>query len=66
MRSERGLTPPRAAALLTLALLGPRVYWTTLETAGDLVFVATEAGSGRRLWRRTVRRPDPRPRSPIP
>jgi len=49
-----------------VAVLGPRVYWTTLEPAGDLVVVASEAGSDRVLWRRTVLRPERHLEPPIP
>ena len=48
------------------AVIGPRVYWTTLEPRGNPVLMATDAESGRRLWRRTVLVPDRRPAEPIP
>jgi hypothetical protein len=49
-----------------VAVVGPRIYWTTLETAGELVLSATDAVSGLTLWRRTVRDPDRGPSEPIP
>jgi hypothetical protein len=49
-----------------VAVLGPRVYWTTVEPAGDLVVLASERGSDRVLWRRTVLRPERHPEPPIP
>ncbi len=51
---------------MVVAVLGPRVYWTALGTGGSLVLTATEAVSGRRLWSRIVRHPDPPPGAPIP
>ncbi len=49
-----------------VAVVGPRVYWTSLGTKGELVLTATAPTSGRRLWRRIVRNPDPPPGPPIP
>jgi len=49
-----------------VAVLGPRVYWTTLEPAGNLDLVATEEGSDRVLWRRTVVKPERNLGPPIP
>jgi hypothetical protein len=49
-----------------VAVIGPRVYWTTLEAEGALALVATEAASGRTVWRRTVLEPDRRKTEPIP
>jgi hypothetical protein len=49
-----------------VAVVGPRVYWTTRKTDGGLELVATEAASGRTLWRRTVREPERHTGSPIP
>jgi hypothetical protein len=49
-----------------VAVIGPRVYWTTLATEGALALLATDAASGRILWRRTVMEPDRRVTEPIP
>ena len=48
------------------AVIGPRIYWTTIESEGALVLTATEAASGRALWRRTVLEPDRGITEPIP
>lgn len=49
-----------------VAVVGPRIFWTTLESSGSLAFIATDAASGRTLWRRTVRDPEGPPGPPIP
>jgi hypothetical protein len=47
-----------------VAVIGRRVFWTTLTGAGDIALTATD--SGRDLWRRIVLRPDRRVTEPIP
>src|SRR6266850_1261396 len=63
---ETGASIGRLERPVDAAVIGPRVYWTTLEPSGKLVLMATDAESGRRLWRRTVLVPDRRPAEPIP
>jgi len=63
---ETGASIGRLERPVDATVIGPRVYWTTPDTRGNLVLMATDAGSGRRLWRRTVLAPDRRPLEPIP
>jgi len=49
-----------------VAVAGHRIFWTALDRKGRLVLHATETESGRIVWRRAVRDPDPLPGAPIP
>ena len=49
-----------------VAVVGPRIYYSTADSDGGLVVVATETGSGRTLWRRTVVVPERELGEPIP
>lgn len=49
-----------------IAVLGDRVLWTTLSGNEELRLVATEAGTGRAVWTRTVWRAPPPSGPPIP
>jgi len=49
-----------------VAVVDRRVYFTTAGDDGGLVVAATETGSGRMLWRRTLLEPEGEPGEPIP
>jgi hypothetical protein len=63
---ETGKPTGRLERPADVAVVGPRIFWTTCETSGRLALNVTDVGSGRRLWRRIVRGPDPPLGPPIP
>jgi len=48
-----------------IAVIGRRLLWTSRSGNEELALVATEAGTGRTLWRRAVWRAAP-PGRPVP
>jgi len=63
---ETGKSKGKLERPADVAVVGSRVYWTALDRKGRLVLVATDAESGRRLWRRTVRDAEGPLPDPIP
>lgn len=49
-----------------VAVVGQRVYWTTRESKGRLVLVASTLDGGRKMWHHTVRNAEGPPGEPIP